>query len=223
VLSWINSDDWYHAGALLAAGRRFAADPAVMWLSGGVDDVDVHGVFHKRHPAAPTPLVQALGRKDYGYFQPGMFWRRALVEKVGPLDVKLNCAFDQDFWLRSLLAGFTLTAIPEPVACFRVHGGSKTGGLSPKVIAEDWEMLARYGGRLAPGERPQAERWLREYEAGYLVDATYSLLQAGQRWQALRYLARTIRLAPMVRPQRVWWGALFRTLTTGRPPAWFGW
>jgi glycosyltransferase involved in cell wall biosynthesis len=142
VLSWINSDDWYHPGALVAAGRRFAADPAVMWVSGAVDDVDVEGVFHKRHPAAATPLACALGRKDYGYFQPGMFWRRALVEKVGSLDVKLNCAFDQDFWLRSLLAGYVLTPLPEPVACFRVHGASKTGGLSPKVIAEDWAMFA---------------------------------------------------------------------------------
>jgi glycosyltransferase involved in cell wall biosynthesis len=223
VLSWINSDDWYHPGALVAAGRRFAADPAVMWVSGAVDDVDVEGVFHKRHPAAATPLACALGRKDYGYFQPGMFWRRALVEKVGSLDVKLNCAFDQDFWLRSLLAGYVLTPLPEPVACFRVHGASKTGGLSPKVIAEDWAMFARYGDRLSAAERRQAEAWLTEYEASYLVDATYSLLQAGKRREALAYLLSKIRLAPRVHPHRIWWGALFRTLTTGRPPAWFGW
>lgn len=222
VLAWINSDDWYHPGALAAAGRRFAAEPTVAWLSGAVDDVDVAGVFHKRHPAAPTPLAQALGRKDYGYYQPGMFWRQALVEKVGLLDVQLNCAFDQDFWLRSLLAGFAMTAIPEPVACFRVHGGSKTGGLSPRVLEEDWKLLARYGGSLAPAERRQSARWLGEYEADYLVATTYTLLAAGRRGEALRYLLRKIALAPLVRPRRIWWGALFRTLTTGRAPVWFG-
>ncbi len=222
VLAWINSDDWYHPGALVAVGRRFAAEPSVAWLSGAVDDVDVAGVFHKRHPAAPTPLARALGRKDYGYYQPGMFWRRALVEKVGSLDVKLNCAFDQDFWVRSLLAGFVMTAIPEPVACFRVHGGSKTGGLSPRVIAEDWELIARYGGRLAPVEWRQAEAWLREYEADYLVATAYTLLAAGQRGEALRYLLRKIALAPLVRPRSLWLGAFFRVLVTGRAPAWFG-
>ena len=221
VFAWINSDDWYHPGALVAAGRRFAAEPTCAWLSGAVDDVDVAGVFHKRHPAAPTPLVRALGRKDCGYYQPGMFWRRSLVEKVGPLDVKLNCAFDQDFWVRSLLAGFVLTAIPEPVACFRVHGGSKTGGLSPRVIAEDWELMARYGGRFAPVEWRQAEAWLREYEADYLVATTYTLLAAGQRGEALRYLLRKIALAPLVRPRSLWAGALVRVLLTGRAPGWF--
>ncbi len=222
VLAWINSDDWYHPGALVAAGRGFAAEPAVAWLSGAVDDVDVAGVFHKRHPAAPTPLARALGRKDCGYYQPGMFWRRALIEKVGSLDTQLNCAFDQDFWIRSLLAGFVMTVIPEPMACFRVHGGSKTGGLSPRVIVEDWALLARYGEQLAPEERRQAEAWLREYEADYLVATAYTLLAAGRRGEALRYLLQKLALAPLVRPRRAWLGAVLRTLVTGMPPAWFG-
>lgn len=230
LLAWINSDDWYHPGAFVAAGRRFAAEPSVAWLSGGVDDVDVAGVFHKRHPAAPTPLARALGRKDYGYYQPGMFWRRSLVEKIGPwdhekigpLDRTLNCAFDQDFWVRSLLAGFVMTAIPEPLACFRVHGGSKTGGLSPRVLEEDWKLLARYGGNLTSAERRQAARWLGEYEADYLVVTAYTLLAAGRRGEALRYLLRKIALAPLVRPRLAWLGALFRVLVTGRVPGWFG-
>lgn len=221
VLAWINSDDWYHPGAFALAGRRFAKEATVAWLSGAVDDVDVAGVFHKRHAAAPTPLARTLGRRDFGYFQPGMFWRRTLIEKVGLLDVKLNCAFDQDFWVRSLLAGFPMVAIPEPVACFRVHGGSKTGGLSPRALEEDWSLFTRYGTHLAPDARRQAAAWLRAYEADYLVSTTYKLLQAGRRGEALSYLLRKLSLAPLVRPRRAWLGAFLRSVTTGKPPAWF--
>ena len=221
VLAWINSDDWYYPGVMELVGRRFAAEPSVTWLAGAVDDVDMSGRFLKRHPAAHTPLARALGRKEFGCFQPGMFWRRSLVEKVGPLDEVLNCAFDQDFWVRSLLAGFSMTAITEPVACFRVHGGSKTGGLSSRAIGEDWQLFARYCGNLAPDERRQAAAWLRAYEADYLVTGTYKLLQTGRRGEALGYLLRKLALAPLVRPRRTWWGAFLRTLVTGRPPAWF--
>jgi glycosyltransferase involved in cell wall biosynthesis len=219
VLGWINSDDWYHPGALAAVGRRFAAEPSVTWVSGAVDDVDGAGVFKKRHPAAPTPLASTLGRKDFGYHQPGMFWRRALVEKVGPLDGKLNYAFDSDFWVRSLLAGFEMVAIPEPVACFREHGGSKTCGFSPRVMEEDWKLFARYSAQLPPEERRQAAAWLRAYEADYLVAVAYTLLRAGGRGQALAYLLRKVSLAPLVRPRRAWLGAFLRILVTGSPPA----
>ena len=204
---------------LAAVGRRFVAEPAVTWLGGAVDDVDVAGRFKKRHPAVPTPLGRTLGRKDYGYYQPGMFWRRALLEKVGPLDGKLNAAFDSDFWARSLLAGFEMAAIPEPLACFREHGGSKTCGFSPRVIEEDWKLFARYSGQLAPAERRTAKAWLRAYEADYLVAIAYTLLRAGGRRKALGYLLRKIALAPLVRPRRAWLGAFLRILVTGSPPA----
>lgn len=55
VLGWINSDDWYHPGALAAVGRRFAAEPSVTWVSGAVDDVDGAGVFKNDIPRHPHP------------------------------------------------------------------------------------------------------------------------------------------------------------------------
>ena len=218
VLAWINSDDWYFPGALALAGRRFA-EPSVMWLAGGVDDVDVTGRFLKRHPAAPTPLVRCLGRSEYGYFQPGMFWRRALVEKVGPLDTGIFSSFDHDFWARTLAAGFALMAVAEPLACFRQHAGSKTGGQFQRGMREDWMIFERYRGQLSPAEQRQAAEWLREYEADNLLLTIYRLLDGGRRWAALRYLLEKIALAPRVRPPRAWFGAVARVLAN-RPPAW---
>ncbi len=219
VLAWINSDDWYFPGALALAGRTFAAEPSVAWLAGGVDDVDVMGRFLKRHPAAPTPLVRCLGRSAYGYFQPGMFWRRALVEKVGVLDTGIFSSFDHDFWARTLAAGFTLTAVPEPLACFRQHAGSKTGGQFQRGMREDWMIFERYRAQLPPAGQRQAAEWLREYEADNLLLTIYRLLDGGRRGEALRYLLEKIALAPRVRPPRAWFGALARVLAN-RPPAW---
>ena len=153
VLAWINSDDWYFPGALAAAGRRFAAEPGLAWLAGAVDDTDAAGRFRKHHPAVPTPLERCLGRRDYGYFQPGMFWRRGLVEKVGPLDSTLDSSFDHDFWVRSLLAGYTCAPAAEPFAFFRQHAGSKTGGQFQRGMREDWIIFHRYAAHLSPAAR----------------------------------------------------------------------
>jgi hypothetical protein len=122
--------------------------------------------------------------------------------------------------VRSLLAGFEMASMPEPVACFRQHGGSKTCGLSPRVIEEDWKLFARYGGQLPPGERRRAAAWLRAYEADDLVATAYTLLREGGRGEALRYLIRKVALAPLLRPRRAWLGAFLRILVTGNPPAW---
>ena len=34
VIGWLNADDRYEAGALLAVGRALAADPSAMWATG---------------------------------------------------------------------------------------------------------------------------------------------------------------------------------------------
>jgi glycosyltransferase involved in cell wall biosynthesis len=221
LVAWINSDDWYQPGALAAIARAARAKPEATWFSGDVDDHTADGTLIKRHPARRMSLTELLGRHDYGFHQPGMFWRRSHQQAIGLLDESLHNSFDCDYWARSLAAGHTLECLDSSVACFRRHRLSKTGGNCTRMLAEDRIVWSRYADRLAPADRQRAERWLCTYEADRLPVSVYQLLAAGHRSQALGQLLRHARLIPYLRPPRLFFGALWRVLITGRPAPWF--
>ncbi|MDR3406683.1 MAG: glycosyltransferase family 2 protein [Chthoniobacter sp.] len=221
VFSWINSDDWYQPGALAAIATHFRGASPADWVAGPLDDCAPDGTPLKRHPAWPTPLPAALGFHEFGYYQPGMFWSRRLVEKVGLLDVNMHLCFDLEFWARSLAAGFSLTAVDAPIACFRQHGASKSFTQLETIIDESREVFRRCSDALSAEDRRQSAQWWREYAADLVLDIVYRRLQQGRRRAALSYLLREWRTAMALRPRSLLIGALVRVLTTGRPPAWF--
>ena len=195
--------------------------PDADWFAGHVDDHTVDGAFIKRHPARAMELDELLGRKDYGFHQPGMFWRPQLLQNVGMLDESLYMCFCPDLWAKSLAAGHRMHPVDAPTACFRRHGGSKTGGNAARMLEEDRVVWRRYADQLPPERRQVADRWLRDFEADRLITSTYQLLHRGKRGQALRQLLAHLRLLPCARPPRLFAGALLRTLLFRPPPRWF--
>ncbi len=221
VLAWINSDDWYQPGAFAAVAPLFSRSQPVAWVAGALDDCAPDGSPLRRHAAKPTPLAQALGFRDFGYYQPAMFWSRGLVEQVGALETAMHLCFDLDFWARSLVAGFTLTAVEVPVACFRQHPTSKSATQLTTMMAESAEVFRRHSPALSATARRQSSAWLREYHAEAMLSILYRLLQQGRRRAALAFLAPRLRIAWSLRPRRLALGLFFRVLVSGRPPAWF--
>jgi len=220
VFAWINSDDWYQPGAFAAVAPLFRGPEFANWVGGPVDDCGRDGAFRKRHPAWPTPLDAALGYHDFGYYQPGMFWSRKLVEKVGPLDVNLHLCFDLEFWVRSLKAGFELRPVDTPIACFRQHPRSKTSSQLEEVILESREIFRRHSGRLSDADRRKSAKWLREYSADLVMQIVYRHLLHARRRAAVSWLLRELPTMIQLQPRRLLLGALWRVLVTGRPPAW---
>lgn len=219
--AWINSDDWYQPGAFAAIARASVARPAATWFAGHVDDHTVDGTFIKKHPPRPMTLGELLGRHDYGFHQPGMFWRQSHARALGPIDETLHNSFDCDYWARSLLAGHTLECVDAPIACFRRHRMSKTGGNATRMLEEDRAVWHRYASKLEEPARRRAERWLRAYEADRLLMSVYQLLAAGRRTRALGQLIRHVHLIPHLRPATLYFGALTRVLFFGQPAPWF--
>jgi glycosyltransferase involved in cell wall biosynthesis len=221
VCAWINSDDWYHPGALAAVAPLFRDVAPAAWVAGAMDDCGPDGAAFQRHKARPTPLAKALGFRDFGYYQPAMFWSRRLIEQIGPLDGDMHLCFDLDFWARSLAAGFSLTPVAAPVACFRHHGASKSTTQSETMMRESNEVFRRYSPSLPAREREQAATWLHEYHAEALLQVIYRMLHEGRRAEARAFLLGHLRTAWHLRPRRLMLGALHRVLISGRPPAWF--
>ena len=221
LVAWINSDDWYQPGAFAGLAKAAQANPNATWFAGYVDDHTVDGAFIKRHPARHMPLDELLGKHRYGFHQPGMFWRASHLRDVGALDESLHNSFDCELWARSVSGGHQLAALDVPVACFRRHRQSKTGGNATRMLAEDRIVFHRYAEKLDAAERRRAENWLRDYEADRLLTSVYQLLNSGRRSEALGQLLRHSHLLPRLHPPKLFFGALLRIVAGRKPAPWF--
>ncbi len=220
IIAWINSDDTYHPNALLTAGETFSKSTEVRWLGGIVDDCHADGRFLKRHLPAGANLTESLGRRAPGYHQPGMFWRRAVLDQIGYLDSSLNYVFVHEFWVRSAMAGLQMTVLNQPIANFRLHSMSKTVSRHPLFLEEDWKVFRRHAPKLAPEEQKAAKAWLEDYEADRLLTTIYGMLSEGQRGKAIRHLAARACLLKLLRPRKLVLGLFWRVFVTGCPPEW---
>lgn len=221
ILAWINSDDCYYPGALWAAAAEFLKGDAVNWVSGTVVDGYSLDRTNHRHTPSSYSFLQALGRRNAGVCQPGMFWHRRMLDSLGMLDESLQFCFDSEFWIRSLKAGFTPSNGAVPLAFFRFHATSKTCSKRARFLEEDWQVYRRYEKGLTTAERSLVRAWLRERETFFLLDVVYGYLAERRRIKALAHLLGRIRLSVRLSPPKLYLGALARCLLSGRPPGWW--
>ena len=130
-VAFLNTDDLYLPGALSAAMTGFAESGAD-WLCG---DTIRFGAGH------PTKLVSADVPRSvrdaltwsYDAPQPGMFWRRDVVDHF---DTRFQYVFDHELYVRLLRAGVRCHHLPIPVAAYRLHPASKTVAEAAAMDAE---------------------------------------------------------------------------------------
>jgi glycosyltransferase involved in cell wall biosynthesis len=220
IVAYLNSDDWYHPGALQAVVRRAAAHPEESWWVGWVDN-RTEGQPPDRKPSTFTNMVEFMGRTE-AMQQPGVFWRKGLEEQVGLFDPTMHFVFDHEYFVRFARLGIRPVDLQVPIANFRIHGGSKTYSKQYLFMRELWDSTRRHRDAVTPAEWPEVVRRVRQYEAHYFVQSVYGVLEKGDRWAAIGYLLRSLALAPLVKPLRLYLGAWCRVLFAGRPPEWFG-
>ena len=127
IVNWINSDDYYEPKALFKVAEGFR-NPEVNIVSGKgrlfKDDVTVG--YTKGVDIYEGNLAKSIGwvRMD----QPETFFRKKVIEEIGPLDERLHYLMDRDWWLKYLLI-FGLKGVYQAgdvLVNFRLHEDSKT-------------------------------------------------------------------------------------------------
>ncbi len=188
VLAYLNSDDLYLPGAIARAVSCLRGQPQAGLVYGDCDVIDEAGrtVGRLRAPGPAQSLSRMIARGEY-IPQPAAFWRRAVVERAGLFDESLHLALDYDFFIR---AGRVMPVayLPQPLAAFRLHGGSKTVSREERHWREALRVSSRHG--LRPWH---AWWWLRRLRHWGLR----ALPAGAQRWARRRlgraqddYLAR---------------------------------
>lgn len=150
VIGWINSDDRYLPGALETVADAFHQHPNIDLFYFDVRNFDTQSSRIYEHKANYAPR-EFFTRTCL--HQPGVFWRRSLMERVGWLNESLHFVMDFDYWTRMALNG-TFQQHRGVIAEFRLHDSAKTHDdptemyIEKNIVVRD--MLVNHG----------ADRWI---------------------------------------------------------------
>lgn len=152
LMAWINSDDFYMAGALRFVAEYFARHPEVDVVYGHRVVVDREGNEIARwYLPKHDPDVLRL----YDFIpQETVFWRRRIWDQVGGIDTSFQFAMDWDLLLRFQEAGASIVRLPYFLGCFRVHPEQKTSALISTQGQAEIDALRRrtFGRDITPDD-----------------------------------------------------------------------
>jgi glycosyltransferase involved in cell wall biosynthesis len=159
ILAWLNSDDTYEPGALVAVVDAFITHSEARLIYGEGWYVDARGVrirpcrfvreaFAARYICNRDPILQQAA-----------FWTRDLWEEVGPLNQSLNWVFDWDWFIRAHLRT-RFHYLPRFLANYRVHPEAKTRTSDVRRRMEHAWITRTYGAWWHPNYLVQTARIL---------------------------------------------------------------
>jgi GT2 family glycosyltransferase len=143
VIGWLNSDDVYLPGALPAVLETFEARPDADVVVGDAVWLDEDGAVLGPYPVGELTRAALLERCAVA--QPAIFFRRRLLQRVGPLDERLHYAMDYDYWLRIVRTAAVVVRLRRPLAGCRSHAAAKSMRAGARQALEVMEILGRHG------------------------------------------------------------------------------
>lgn len=191
IFAWLNSDDYYLAGAVSSAVRAFAEHPDAALVYGDMLAVDQDGqtlnvMRYSQHSLEDLLCFQIIG-------QPAVFFRREAFQRVGGLDVSFHYMLDHHLWIRMAREG-GLVYVPQTWAAARYHAGAKNLHLATQFPLEAFRILE--WARSQPGLSAALSRVERRALASaHRVDARYQL-DAGQPRTSLRAWLKAFSIHP---------------------------
>ena len=191
IIAWLNSDDYYLAGAVSAAVRIFEEHPEVVLAYGNMLAVDEHGKTFNTLNYKQLTLEDLLCFQIIG--QPAVFMRRSALEATGRLDPAFHFLLDHHLWIRLAQQGKILH-VPQTWAAARYHAEAKNRARAAEFGHEAFRILdaVAQDENLAP---ILARVHRRALASAHRVDARY-LLDGGQPASALLAWMRALFIHP---------------------------
>jgi ADP-heptose:LPS heptosyltransferase len=137
LITWLNSDDMFEPGALIAMAMAFHTSGADVVV--GICNVHSDGRILNRHltgcASGPLPLGKLLNverwiRGQFFYQPEAMFTRKLWERAGGKVDESLHYTMDCDLWFRFARVNANMHVIARPICRFRVHPDQKTSHVS---------------------------------------------------------------------------------------------
>ena len=191
IIAWLNSDDYYLAGAVSAAVKIFEEHPEVVLVYGNMLAVDEHGKTFNTLSYKQLTLEDLLCFQIIG--QPAVFIRRSALKAAGKLDPTFHFLLDHHLWIRITQQGKILH-VNQTWAAARYHAEAKNRAKAAKFGREAFRILENVArdDHLAP---VLAKVNRRAHASAHRVDARY-LLDGGQPAAALSAWMRALFIHP---------------------------
>jgi glycosyltransferase involved in cell wall biosynthesis len=142
-VGWINSDDFYTDGAISNLVNNID-DNAVLYY-GILGYCREDGSHRMLETVDERITAESILNGKSCTSQPGSFYKKEVLQKVGYLDEKLNFVMDTDLWLKLLACGVA-KFVPHVMAYLRAHDASKSCNKKIADIRESQQIHIKHGG-----------------------------------------------------------------------------
>jgi len=143
ILAWINSDDTYAPGALMAVGEYLQQNADTDMVYGDCDHTDTEGEYLRSYPTQTFDYLRFVRNTENFIPQPAAFIRRSVLERVGYLNEKLEYVMDFEFWLR-IGMNHKIEYVPLKLASLRLHPDAKSIAGLGKLAGELVDVYEAY-------------------------------------------------------------------------------
>jgi glycosyltransferase involved in cell wall biosynthesis len=143
VVVWLNADDLLVPGAFAAVERAYAEHPDADFVFGNYDMIRTDGSVMRRYESSAYDPDRVFTHGCY-IFSGAMFFRRELLERVGPFDERLHACMDLDYLLR--IGDAQAVHLGVTVARFRRSGLGKSSRIRRTFLLEAHAVRKRAAG-----------------------------------------------------------------------------
>lgn len=147
IFAWLNSDDVYVPGAMIAAKQAFENFPSSTVVYGDWWSIDSEDNVTNKNYAFDFNLRHFI-YEGFHLNSQAMFWRNDVHQRFGEFDERLHRTMDYDLILRfGLKEGEKkFVRVPQALACFRRHTEQKTTGAGSEIVQNEHRLIAKKNG-----------------------------------------------------------------------------
>jgi GT2 family glycosyltransferase len=187
ILAWLNSDDYYLPNTIPAVLKCFEENPDVVMVYGDMLAVNENGetinvLKYKQLSLEDLLCFQIIG-------QPSVFFRRAALDKAGPLDITFHFLLDHHLWIRLAQQGRILH-VPQVWSAARYHARAKNRARAVEFGLEAFRLLDWANDQPGlsdafAGVKRRARASAFRFQARYLLDGGKPAAALGAWFRAL--------------------------------------
>lgn len=143
IVVWLNADDLLVPGAFAAVSRAYELRPEAEFVYGDFDLIGADGRRLRRYQSSAYDPRRVFVHGCY-IFSGAIFYRRSLLDRIGPFDERLRACMDFDYLLR--IGDVPSVHLNVPVACFRMSGSGKSSKMRSRFLKESHAVRWRIAG-----------------------------------------------------------------------------
>jgi GT2 family glycosyltransferase len=201
ILGWVNADDLLQPLAVRHAVEALLENRSMGAVYGDAVYIDEMGDFIQPYPAREFDYEEFVVETENFIPQPGVFMRRAVLERAGFLNEALHYVMDHDLWLRMGLVA-PMAYLPVPMAALRWHSAAKTAKAMSKFAREFEFIYQDFCSNQSLSVHIRTHRNIIMHKA--LVHSASFCFWGGETGMAIQYLRKAWRAHPFPRRRTFW-------------------